>query len=267
MTTPAPHASASGTPCWFDLTTAKPQETQPFYRRLLGWTFEDQGPEYGHYHWVRREGQVVAGFMPQTPGMIDTPGGWTVYYASDDAQADAGRIRELGGQIMVDPMPVHGLGHMLVASDPTGAVFGLWQPLEFGGSALGNEHGSATWLEVNTRDAERARDFYTRLFGATSEAMPGMEGPTYHTLKKGGQEVGGIMQMDEDHWPASIPSHWMPYFAVGDVGEAVQIAAEEGGAVQVPPFYSPYGTIAVLADPDGAVFSVIELGGESSQGM
>ncbi len=260
MTTHAQYAP--GTPCWFDLTTSKPQETQPFYSRLFGWTFEDQGPDYGHYHWVRKDGHVVAGFIPKAPGMIEMPGGWTVYYSSDDAQADAGRIRELGGQVLVEPMQVGPQGHMLVAADPTGAVFGLWQPLEFGGSELKNEHGSMTWQEVNTRDAERALDFYMRLFGATSEAipletMPG--GVTYHTLKKDAREVGGILQMDAEHWPASIPPHWMPYFAVNDVGEAVRVAAGSGGTVSVPSFDSPYGTISVLADPDGAEFSVVQL--------
>lgn len=253
-----PHHPA-GTPSWFDLTTTKPEETQRFYRRLFGWTFEDQGPEYGHYHMVCQGGHAVAGFMPASPEMAEMPSTWTVYYGSDDVGADAGRIRELGGQILSEPMQVHRLGHLLVASDPTGAVFGLWQPLDFQGSELENEHGSMTWQEVNTRDAEQAREFYTRLFSVGSEPMPGVEGLTYHTLKKDGQEVGGIMQMDEEHWPASIPPHWMPYFAVNDVQEAVRVAAGEGGTVQVPPFDSPYGTIAILADPDGAVFSVIEL--------
>ncbi|MEF2280164.1 VOC family protein [Deinococcus sp. YIM 134068] len=249
----------AGTPSWFDLTSGKPEEARRFYSRLFGWSFEDQGPEYGHYHWVCKSGHVVAGFMPKSPEMGEMPSTWTVYYGSDDARADAERIRELGGQVMVEPMDVHGLGHMLVASDPTGAVFGLWQPLSFPGSELENEHGSMTWQEVNTRDAGAARAFYTRLFSASSEPMQGVEGLTYHTLKKDGMEVGGIMGMDAEHWPDSIPPHWMPYFAVNDVREAVRVAPESGGTVQVPPFDSPYGTIAILSDPDGAVFSVIEL--------
>lgn len=249
----------AGTASWYDLTTAKPEETREFYAKLFGWTFEDQGPDYGHYHMVRKDGHAVAGFMPHSPEMLDLPSVWTVYYSSDDAQADATRIRELGGQIMVDPMPVHGLGHMLVASDPTGAVFGLWQALTFQGSELVNEHGSVTWQEVATRDAERARAFYTRLFGATSEPMLGMEGPTYHVLKKGPQEVGGILEMDPEHWPATTPPHWMPYFAVNDVQEAVRVAAASGGTVSVPPFDTPYGPVSVLTDPAGAAFTVVQL--------
>ena len=84
---PAVTARPAGTPTWYDLTTGKPDETQAFYRDLFGWTFEDQGPEYGHYHMVRRNGHAVAGFMPKTPEMAQMPSTWTVYAASDDAQA------------------------------------------------------------------------------------------------------------------------------------------------------------------------------------
>ena len=69
-------------------------------------------------------------------------------------------------------------------------------------------------LNVATRNANQARDFYTQLFQATSEAVPG--DVTYYTLHKHGDMIGGILQMDEQ-WPASIPAHWMPYFAVKSV--------------------------------------------------
>ncbi|EYB67538.1 hypothetical protein DEIPH_ctg037orf0023 [Deinococcus phoenicis] len=248
---------AAGTCAWYDLTTEKPEETKRFYSDLFGWTFEDQGPDFGHYHMVRQNGHPVAGFMPKAPEMAQMPSAWTVYYTSADAQADAQRIRELGGQILSEPMQVGPLGHMLVATDPTGAVFGLWQPLAFQGSELENEHGSMTWQEVKTRDADRARDFYTQLFGATSEPMPG--GTTYHILKQGKGNVGGIMQMDGEHWPDSVPAHWLPYFDVNDLQRAVKVAGESGGSVRVPPFDTPYGQMAVLADPDGAAFSVVQV--------
>lgn len=246
---------AAGTVSWVDLTTSKPEETRQFYSRLFGWTFEDQGPDYGHYHWVRKDGHVVAGFMPNSPEMSGVPSVWTVYYASDDAQADAARIRELGGQVMVEPMEVHGLGHMLVAADPTGAVFGLWQPLAFQGSELVNEHGSMAWQEVGTRSPDRACAFYTTLFGARSEPLPGV---SYHVLKKGELDIGGVFDMEGHSSPDDL-AHWMPYFAVNDVQEAVTVAAASGGAVSVPPFGTPYGPVAVLTDPAGAVFTVVQL--------
>ncbi|PNY81786.1 VOC family protein [Deinococcus koreensis] len=254
---PEVSARPAGTPTWFDLTTGRPEEVKPFYTALFGWDFEDYGPALGHYHRARVGGADVAGLVPKSPDMPGMPSAWSVYFRSDDAQADATRIRNLGGQVMVEPMQVMELGHMLVASDPTGAVFGMWQPLEFHGSALEGEHGSMTWQEVNTRDSGQALTFYTGLLGATSQPLTGVD--YYYMLQHGPDDIAGILQMDEEHWPPSIPSHWMPYFAVNDVHEAVRVAADAGGTVSVPPFESPYGTIAVLSDPDNAVFSVIQL--------
>lgn len=248
-----------GTATWYDLTTGRPDECRTFYGHLFGWTIPDSTGEHGGYVQIRKGGRNVAGFMPKDESMAGLPSTWTVYLASQDAHADAARIRELGGQVLAEPMQVDQLGCMVVATDPTGAPFGLWQPLDFQGSELENEHGGMTWQEVLTRDAAKARAFYTDLFGLTSEPMPGPM--TYHTLHvaPGTDAVAGIMQMDDAHWPDSVPPHWMPYFAVNDVQAAVTTAAEHGGAVQVTPFDSPYGTIAILADPDGATFSVIQL--------
>ncbi|WP_168734936.1 VOC family protein [Deinococcus sp. KSM4-11] len=247
----------AGTPTWFDLSTGKPEEAKAFYTALFGWEFEDYGPELGHYHRARKDGEEIAGMVPQSPQMPDMPSAWSVYFASDDAHADAARIRELGGSVLVEPMQVMNLGHMMVATDPTGAVFGLWQPIDFHGYTVAAEHGAPAWQEVLTRDSGKARDFYTTLFHSTAQAVPG--GLTYYTLKQGDTETAGIMQMDEGHWPASVPPHWMTYFAVDDVQQALKTAEEHGGRVNVPPFASPFGTIAILADPDGAVFSVIQL--------
>jgi uncharacterized protein len=56
--------------------------------------------------------------------MEQPPAFWLAYFGSDSVDDDAGRIGELGGQMIVPPMPVPG-GRILVAQDPQGAVFGL----------------------------------------------------------------------------------------------------------------------------------------------
>ncbi|WP_309571329.1 VOC family protein [Deinococcus sp.] len=247
----------AGTPTWFDLSTGKPEESKAFYAALFGWNFEDQGSDFGHYHRIRKGSEDIAGLMPKTPEMAGVPSAWAVYFSSDDVKADAARIGELGGKVMADPMQVMTLGHMTMATDPTGAAFGLWQPLEFHGYTVAGEHGAPAWQEVLTRDSSAARDFYTTLFESSAQAVPG--GMTYYTLKKDDVETAGIIQMDDAHWPASVPPHWMTYFAVDDVQQAVEATEANGGTVNVPPFDSPFGKVAVVADPDGAVFSVIQL--------
>ncbi|GAA0522762.1 VOC family protein [Deinococcus depolymerans] len=245
----------AGTPIWFDLSTPHPAQAQAFYHALFGWTYQDMGPDYGHYHMVHQRGQPVAGLGPATPGTGHLPAAWTVYYASDDLTRDLARLHHLGGRTLAGPMQVGPLGHMLVATDPAGAPFGLWQPLTFGGYTLHGEHGSPAWQEVNTRNADQAATFYGALFGAQATPVPG--DTPYLTLERDGQGVGGILQMDPAHWPTDPPPHWMPSFAVNDAHQAAALAPLHGGQCSAPPFGSPHGTTAVLTDPHGAVFSVI----------
>ena len=54
---------------------------------------------------------------------------------------------------------------MAVFADPTGAVFGIWQPGTFLGAELVNEPGALAWNELNTRDLAGAKEFYGAVFG------------------------------------------------------------------------------------------------------
>jgi predicted enzyme related to lactoylglutathione lyase len=106
------------------LNTPDPEAAQRFYADLFGWRTEqvaggDQ-PYWGIYN-----GDRLNGGMMRLPDDAPAPPHWLVYFGSEDVDADAGRIGELGGQIMVPPFDVPG-GRILVAQDPQGAVFGLF---------------------------------------------------------------------------------------------------------------------------------------------
>ena len=71
--------------------------------------------------------------------------------------------------------------------------------------------------------------------------------------------AAGMMQMT-DEWPADLPSHWMIYFVVSDCAASAETAESHGGQVLVPPTPAgDVGTFAVIQDPQGAAFSIIEL--------
>jgi predicted enzyme related to lactoylglutathione lyase len=103
------------------LDTTDPEPAQEFYSRVFGWRFdqvaEGDQPYWGIYNGDRLNG----GMMPAAGG---APSHWVVYFGSDSVDDDAGRIGELGGQVIVAPMSVPG-GRILVAQDPQGAVFAL----------------------------------------------------------------------------------------------------------------------------------------------
>jgi predicted enzyme related to lactoylglutathione lyase len=245
-----------GTPCWLDLMVPDVEKARAFYGALFGWDFQVGGPETGHYTLGLLGGRMAAGIGQIPPG-AGFPAAWTVYFAVNDASATAESIKARGGQVMVGPMDVMGEGRMAIAADPTGAVFGIWQPQRHKGAGVVNEPGSMAWTEVATRDAARARDFYAAVFALEPQKM---DAPDLHywTLHKAQPAVCGVMQMT-DEFPKDIPPHWMAYFAVPDTEAAVRTIVERGGAQKVPPFDTPYGRVAVVSDPFGAVFSVIKL--------
>lgn len=244
-----------GTPAWVDLATSDPESARLFYGRLFGWEFEIGGEEFGHYTMCRYKGHTVAG-MGGDPAPEGMPTAWTTYLATDDTDGVAQRIADSGGQVVMGPMDIPDNGRMLIASDPTGAVFGTWEARGMIGATLANEPGSISWNELTTRDLDRAQDFYTRVFGYEWQDVDTGGGPVYRTLHVDGRAVAGSLQMT-DEWPQEIPAHWMPYFQVADTDAAASEAERLGGAVSVPPEDSSFGRFAVLRDPQGAVFTVM----------
>jgi uncharacterized protein len=247
-----------GIPSWVDVMTSDPEGARTFYGGLFGWDLEvNADPNTGNYTTARVRGKRVAGLggMP-TEGM---PTVWTTYFATDDVDKSVARVREHGGTVLMEPMTITDAGRMAMATDPTGAAFGLWQAGTHTGAELVNEPGGFAWNELATHDLDAATEFYTAVFGLTTEPLDtGEGGPQYRTLHAGGNIAAGSLQMD-DSWGADFPAHWMTYFAVADTDATVAKAAELGGTVRVPATDSPHGRFAVLSDPQGGAFTVITM--------
>jgi predicted enzyme related to lactoylglutathione lyase len=246
---------APGTPSWIDIGTDV-EPAKQFYGSLFGWTAQDAGPpeETGGYGFFLKNGKMVAGYGPQqNPG----PPFWTTYVSVADADEVAKKVEPAGGTVMMPPMDVMGAGRMAVFQDPQGAFISVWQPGDHKGAQLVNEPGSFSWNELNTRDAEGAKAFYTAVFGWDAVTHSGGPMP-YTEFKVGDQSVAGMMPMPP-MVPAEVPSHWLVYFAVDDADAAVAKAQELGGSVRMGPMDVPVGRFAILADPQGATFAAIRL--------
>jgi len=255
---------APGMPSWVDLMTSDIDGARTFYGALFGWEFDIGPADTGHYTMCRIGGQPVAGMVgdPASEGM---PTAWNTYMATDDTDAVVQRITDAGGNVMMGPMDVMTQGRMAFAFDPTGAAFGVWQAIEHRGAGLRDEPGSVAWNELATRDLAAAQDFYTSVFGYEWEPVDtGNGGPAYRLASVAGQSAGGAMEMTAQ-WPAEVPPHWMPYFAAADVDAAAARAEELGGAVRVPATDSAHGRWAVIADPQGGVFTVLEPPGSGAE--
>ncbi|MFE4971094.1 VOC family protein [Kitasatospora sp. NPDC056651] len=246
-----------GTPCWVDLMASDQQAALDFYRDLFGWQGKVGPADFGGYAVCTLNGRPVAGIMAQMApeGQPTPPVAWTTYLASDDADASRTSITEAGGTVLYDPMDVGTIGRMLVAADPTGAVFGVWQALDFIGAGVVNEPGALVWNELNTADTDTAGRFYQPALGLRPATIQGMDG--YFSLNVGDRTVGG-MQAVPKYLAPGTPSHWMTYFLVDDADSTVDALVKAGGSVIQPPFDMQAGRMAVVNDPQGAVFAMIQ---------
>ena len=242
---------APGTPVWVDLSSPDLAASRTFYEGLFGWTAEvAEAPEAGGYTQFFLAGKKVAGLGPLMNGGHPA---WVTYVRTDDAAATALRVREAGGEVVVEPMEVMGQGTMAVFRDPTGAYFSVWQFAAHTGAEVFNVPGSLTWNELGTRDLPAARKFYQSVFDWGTEG----DDDTYVQWQVDGRSVGGMMSI-AGRLPDEIPAHWLVYFAVADADAVANRAAELGGTVRMPAAdYPGVGRFAVLADPQGAVFAVI----------
>jgi predicted enzyme related to lactoylglutathione lyase len=120
---------------------------------------------------------------------------------------------------------------------------------------VANEPGSVTWNENMSRNYEGNKAFYHEVFGYDYGDISA-DGMQYATLDLDGRQAGGIGAIGPEQ-PAETPAYWLPYFGVADTDAAVAKIAELGGRAVAPPFDTPYGRMAVVADDQGAVFAVM----------
>ena len=119
-------------------------------------------------------------------------------------------------------------------------------------------HGNPCWYELATSkgNLKPAEDFYANIFGWTLQDS-GMEHFAYHLAQCDGDTVAGMMEISGDG--SDTPPFWMTYFAVDDADAFVAHARALGATLHRGPDDIPgTGRFAVLADPQGAAFGILQ---------
>jgi predicted enzyme related to lactoylglutathione lyase len=254
-----------GTFSYVELATPEPEAAKVFYGGLFGWQADDQPLPAeaggGVYTTMRLGGDAVAGLTMQQPAQqaAGVPPYWLSYITVTEADASAERARELGGLVHAGPFDVMSVGRMAVITDPAGAAFAVWQAGDSIGATRVNDAGCLTSNELSTTDVVGAIDFYSGLFGWQVEEVDTGGGPRYWLINHVGAAEGrngGMRELAPAQ--AGVRPHWMPYFTAVSTDGTVASTKELGGALVAGPLDIPAGRIAVLHDPQGAVFAVFE---------
>lgn len=261
------YAAPIGAPIWFDLMSSDPARAADFYHEIFGWEIEaPPQPEFGGYQNFTRNGKRVAGLHPvmgEGPANI-----WSVYLHTSDGNATIAAAEAAGATVMVPPMAVGDLGSMMVIVDPAGAVIGFWQPGTHAGFTEWGEHGTPYWFECQSKDYDASLAFYRTVLGARIDEIgtggdPNAVGPDrYGQVFAGESAYSGIMDAAK-LFPPEVPSFWQVYITVDDVAATVKQSEALGAEILMPGEETPYGTLAAIRDPLGALICL----GHPPEGM
>ena len=116
--------SAAGNFSWRELVTSDHEAAFEFYTDLFGWEKTsdfDMGPAMGKYQMYGHDGKAYGGMMNNA----SVPPHWLCYIKVGEIKAAADRIKQLGGQVLYDPMEVPGGDWVTACLDPQGAAFAI----------------------------------------------------------------------------------------------------------------------------------------------
>lgn len=249
-----------GTFSWVDLATTDRATAIRFYSELMGLKSVDEpaGPDM-IYSMLTLNDKPVAAVYDFSKEQLEQgmQPHWNSYVTVENVDESVEKAKSLQGNVLQGPFDVFDSGRMSMIQDPTGAVLALWEPKKAIGAHFKNIPGSFCWNELATTDREKAKTFYTQLFGWDSQTSE-MTNITYTVFLLDEKPIAGMLQITEEM--GDMPPHWLPYFAVADCDQSSANAQELGGKVMAPPTDIPgTGRFSVLLDSQGAAFAILEL--------
>jgi uncharacterized protein len=129
--------------------------------------------------------------------------------------------------------------------------------LETGEAGVAEFHGSFVWYELMTTDVAAAKQFYSKVVGWETGALPSAAEYTVFTNSK--IPVTGVLELSAEYAAAGARPHWFGYVNVDDVDTAAARVTQLGGTVRVPPTEVPdVSRFAIVSDPQQAAFALFK---------
>lgn len=254
-------AKRHGVPNWVDRATTDLDAAEAFYAKMFGWRSERIRGSGGMVYALQYLGDKrVAGLfeLPDAVRAMGVPPHWETSIEVADLPAALDTARAAGGVVLDGPATERGVGDMATVQDVVGAVLRFWTSEPSHGGEVFNEPGALIWNELCTAQPEKAAQFYSDVLGVAIETNTVGE-MTYTEMKIDGEPVAGLLQKTPEM--GDFPDSWDVYSAVDDVDGVVERAKAAGASVIKPAFdvAGGNGRMAVLQDPQGAVFEVIKM--------
>lgn len=258
ITDPASNEHHPGKVIFLELVTPDVAGAKQFYGRLLGWTFRDIAADGTAYAEASLDGRPVAGLVqrPIPPGEQRQPT-WLSFFAVEDVDAAAKAAEERGAKLLFPPHSFPNRGREAVLADPQGAVFAVLASSSGDPPDFLAAPGEWIWSSLITTDPDTAAAFYQALFGYEVFELPD-EADTQHLLFAS-QDYARASDNSLPDQASRLPPHWLNYVRVEDATKMAAQAVALGGRVLVEPRLDRQGgKLAVITDPQGAPFGLLE---------
>jgi predicted enzyme related to lactoylglutathione lyase len=262
---PASREHHPGKVIWADLVTPDLAGAKRFYGGLFGWTFNDIHTGDTNYSIALLNGEPV-GVLLQRPvqaGQHRQPAWLTFISVRDVGAAQRITVAE-GGKVLSKPRSYPQRGRQAVFSDPQGAVFAVLQSSSGDPPDELADPGEWIWSSLVTRDPGTGAAFYQAVFGYEAFDLPDDDGLEHVLLS-----THDYARASANALPAEatrLHPHWLNFVRVLSTTDAVAKVQSLGGRVLVEPHPDRHGgLVAVVADPSGAPFGLLEWTAEDSK--
>ncbi len=255
---PATNQYTPGLWVWGDLVTSDVAVAAEFYGKVFGWTFETYGGEDDRdtYTLVLANGLPIGGMVfDQRALKGNVPSArWITLVSVPDVEAAAAAVEANGGKVVVAPKSLGERGETAVFQDPEGVPFGAVRSKHGDPADYVGDVNEWVWLDLWTRDVERATRFYSAVAGYRVVPLE-QEGPRSGAhLVSGNYARAGVMRLNDER---ATPV-WLPYVRVADAQAVAGKALAAGGKVLREPVAIGRAVVAVIADPTGAPVGVAQ---------
>jgi predicted enzyme related to lactoylglutathione lyase len=255
---PASQAHHAGKVVFVELVTPDLAAAEHFYGQLFGWTFRDIQADGLSYAQASLDGQPVAGLVRKAmpPGRPLQPT-WLSFISIGDVDAASKAALQHGGKILFAPHSVAGRGREAVLADPQGAVFAILDSSSGDPADELASPGQWIWSSLITSDPDTGAAFYQTLFDYEVFDLPAQTGAEHLLLASDNYARASANSLPAER--ANAHPHWLNYVRVEDAAKTATQVVALGGRVLVEARPDRHGgKVAVVADPLGAAFGLLE---------
>jgi uncharacterized protein len=258
LNSPSSTEHHAGKMVWADLVTPNLAAAEKFYGGLFGWTFQSVHAGSTDYAVAMFDGRPIAGLLEKAiPSGERHQSAWLTFLAASDVDGIKRTALAHGAKLLADDRSYPMRGRQCVLSDPEGAVFAVLASSSGDPPDYLPAVGEWIWSSLHAKDAGAEAAFYQQLFNYDVFEAPSDDGQQHLILSS--DDYARASANDLAAGSTRRHPHWLNFVRVVSASETAAKVRALGGRVLVEPRADRHGgMLAVVADPAGAPFGLME---------